>query len=82
MMRCDALVTISPEQRFDASVPVPTGSSFDVGRRLVALADQKMYEAKRAFAGSPDAHIAQVNVRVLEGKLVEILDSGFRIPDR
>jgi hypothetical protein len=31
-----------------------------------------MYEAKRSFAGSPEPHIAQVNVRIGDGKLIEI----------
>jgi diguanylate cyclase (GGDEF)-like protein len=72
MTHCDQDVTITPEQRFDSSIQVPAGSSFDIARRLVALADQKMYEAKRTFAGSPDPHIAQTNVRILAGKLAEI----------
>lgn len=72
MMRSDEELKIAPEQRFDPSVPVPVGSSYDIARKLVAAADQKMYEAKRTFAGSSDPHIAQVNVRIVEGKLVEI----------
>jgi diguanylate cyclase (GGDEF)-like protein len=72
MMKCDETVNVSLEQRFDKSVEVPPGSSYDLGRQLVALADQKMYEAKRTFADSPDPHIAQVNVRITGGKLVEI----------
>jgi diguanylate cyclase (GGDEF)-like protein len=72
MMKLDEGAQITPEQRFDSSVEVPSGSSFDLARRLVALADEKMYEAKRTFAGSPDPHIAQVNVRITEGKLIEI----------
>ena len=67
----DGQVNIAPEQRFDASVEVPPGSSFDIARRLVALADQKMYEAKRTFP-SDEPHIAQVNVRIAGGKLVQI----------
>ena len=51
---------------------VPAGSSYDIARKLVALADQKMYEAKRTFADSTDPHIAQVNVRIKDGKLVVI----------
>src|SRR6267143_1152473 len=47
MMHCDEQVNLSPEQRFDTSVPVPAGSSFDLARKLVGLADEKMYEAKR-----------------------------------
>jgi diguanylate cyclase (GGDEF)-like protein len=72
MMKLDEHVSIMPEQRFDTSVEVPRGSSFDLARRLVALADEKMYEAKRAFAGSSEPHIAQVNVRMVDGALVEI----------
>jgi len=72
MMKLDEGVRIDPEQRFDSSVPVPHGSSFDLARKLVALADQKMYEAKRAFAGSTEPHIAQINVRIGKGNLIEI----------
>jgi diguanylate cyclase (GGDEF)-like protein len=72
MTRRDADIEIQPEHRFDRSVEVPAGSSYDIARRLVALADQKMYEAKRAFGESADPHIAQANVRILGGSLVEI----------
>jgi diguanylate cyclase (GGDEF)-like protein len=72
MIGIDEQVTITHEQRFDTAVPVPDGSSYDIARKLVALADQKMYEAKRAFAGSTDPHLAQINVRILLGNLVEI----------
>jgi diguanylate cyclase (GGDEF)-like protein len=72
MGRSDDAVKILPEQRFDKSVEVPAGSSYDIARKLVALADQKMYEAKRTFAGSPEPHIAQANVRIVGGQLVEI----------
>ena len=72
MMKLDEETNVAPEQRFDLSVQVPDGSSLDIARKLVALADEKMYEAKRQFAGSPDAHIAQVNVRITHGKLVAI----------
>jgi diguanylate cyclase (GGDEF)-like protein len=72
MVRLDEQVTMAPEQRFDLSVWVPEGSSLDLVRKLVALADEKMYEAKRQFAGSVEPHIAQVNVRIANGKLVKI----------
>ena len=72
MIHLDEETPIPPEQRFDTSVEVPPGSSYDVARRLVALADQKMYEAKRTFAGSTEPHIAQVNVRITAGKIVEM----------
>lgn len=72
MVRLDEEATIPPEQRFDASVEVPPGSSYDIARKLVALADQKMYEAKRTFADSAEPHIAQTNVRITNGKLVEM----------
>ena len=72
MMHEDDKVTIPIEQRFDTSVDVPPGSSYDIARRLVALADQKMYEAKRTFAGSSEPHITQTNVRITGGKLVEM----------
>jgi diguanylate cyclase (GGDEF)-like protein len=70
MISHDQQVTIPMEQRFDVSVSVPPGSSYDLARRLVALADQKMYEAKRSFADSAEPHIAQANVRITNGKLV------------
>ena len=72
MAQCDDLATLQPEQRFDKSVEVPEGSSYDIARKLVVLADKKMYDAKRTFADSPEPHIAQVNVRIVNGKLVEI----------
>ncbi len=72
MAQADSQVQLKPEQRFDPGVPVPPGSSFELARKLVAMADQKMYEAKRTFAGSPDPHIVQVNVRIVGGRLVEI----------
>jgi diguanylate cyclase (GGDEF)-like protein len=72
MIHEDEQVNIPPEQRFDTSVEVPEGSSYDIARKLVALADQEMYSAKRGFAGSPEPHIAQKNVRIAEGKLVEL----------
>lgn len=72
MIHEDEQVNIPPEQRFDTSVEVPRGSSYDIARKLVALADQEMYSAKRAFAGSAEPHIAQKNVRITDGKLVEL----------
>ena len=72
MAASDAEVNIMPEQRFDASVHVPAGSSYEIARKLVALADHKMYEAKRTFADTTEPHIAQVNVRIINGKIVEI----------
>jgi diguanylate cyclase (GGDEF)-like protein len=72
MLQRDEEVKLTLEQRFDASVPVPEGSTYDLARRLVTLADEKMYEAKRTFAGSSEPHIAQVNVRITNGKLVQI----------
>jgi diguanylate cyclase (GGDEF)-like protein len=72
MIREDGQVNIPVEQRFDTSVEVPPGSSYGIARKLVALADQKMYWAKRTFAGSGEPHIAQVNVRITGGKIVEM----------
>jgi diguanylate cyclase (GGDEF)-like protein len=72
MIAFDEQIRIQPEQRFDPSFTVPDGSSCDIARRLVALADQKMYEAKRTTGDGTDPHIAQVNVRITDGKLVEI----------
>ena len=72
MIHEDEQVNIPPEQRFDTSVEVPRGSSYDIARKLVALADQEMYSAKRAFAGSAEPHIAQKNVRITDGNLVEL----------
>ena len=72
MIKLDQEVQVTPEQRFDVSVEVPPGCSFDLARKLVTLADKKMYEAKRSFAGSPEPHIAQINVRIAGGKLIAI----------
>ena len=72
MIKLDESVNIPIEQRFDKSVEVPPGSRTISARRLVALADQKMYEAKRIFAGSPEPHITQTNVRITGGTLVEM----------
>jgi diguanylate cyclase (GGDEF)-like protein len=70
MAKIDAEVTIPLEARFDTAVSVPAGSSYDIARRLVSLADQKMYEAKRTLAGSGEPPIAQVNVRIVNGEVV------------
>jgi len=72
MVRCDGEVNLLPEQRFDVSIAVPAGSSFDLCRKLVALVDQKMYEAKRGMTGTGEPRIAQVNVRITEGQLIQI----------
>jgi diguanylate cyclase (GGDEF)-like protein len=72
MIKLDEQASVAPEQRFDLSVQVPQGSSLDLARRLVALADEKMYEAKRQFAGTSEPHIAQMNVRITHGELVAI----------
>ncbi len=72
MVQSDKLASLTPEQRFDSSVAVPPGSSFDIARKLVALADEKMYEAKRAFRDSTDPHITQINVRITGGQLIPI----------
>ena len=55
-----------------ASVEVPLGSSYDLARKLVALADKKMYDAKRTFADSAEPHITQANVRITDGKIVNM----------
>ena len=72
MAQRDEEIQVQPEQRFDSSVAVAPGSSYDIARKLVALADQKMYEAKRTLADSQDPHIAQINVRITDGKIVEM----------
>ena len=72
MINCDNEVKIPPEQRFDAAVAVPAGSSYDIARKLVALADQKMYEAKRTHGDETEPHIAQTNVRIVSGRLVQL----------
>jgi diguanylate cyclase (GGDEF)-like protein len=72
MIKLDEQASVAPEQRFDLSVQVPQGSSLDLARKLVALADEKMYEAKRQFAGTSEPHIAQMNVRITHGELVAI----------
>jgi diguanylate cyclase (GGDEF)-like protein len=71
MLKCDEEAQIQPEQRFDASVAVPIGSTYDIARRLVSLADQKMYEAKRTLGDSNEPHIAQTNVRIVDGQIVQ-----------
>jgi diguanylate cyclase (GGDEF)-like protein len=70
MIELDRSVTITPEQRFDLSVDVPRGSSFDIARKLVALADEQMYAAKRDLEGADEPRIIQKNVRISDGKLV------------
>jgi diguanylate cyclase (GGDEF)-like protein len=70
MIQQDESSPLTPEQRFDASITAPEGSTYDLARRLVALADEKMYEAKRTFGNSAEPHIAQVNVRIVGGRLV------------
>jgi diguanylate cyclase (GGDEF)-like protein len=72
MIGLDEQITIQPEQRFDKAVAVPDGSSYDIARKLVALADQKMYEAKRSPESDGGPHITQMNVRITGGKLVEM----------
>jgi diguanylate cyclase (GGDEF)-like protein len=72
MIALDEKTVISPEQRFDLSVTVPPGSSYALARTLVALADQKMYEAKRNIANPDEPRIAQINVRIVGGALIEI----------
>jgi diguanylate cyclase (GGDEF)-like protein len=72
MIGLDEQIRIQPEQRFDTAVAVPDGSSYDIARKLVALADQKMYEAKRSQESDGGPHISQMNVRITAGKLVEI----------
>jgi diguanylate cyclase (GGDEF)-like protein len=72
MTNCDQETTVPPERRFDPSFPVPPGSTYEIARKLVALADQKMYEAKRTFADSLEPRIAQTNVRIVNGQLVEL----------
>ena len=53
MIEREQLTPIMTEQWFDLSVEVTPGSSVDLARKLVALADSKMYQAKRYYAGSP-----------------------------
>jgi diguanylate cyclase (GGDEF)-like protein len=71
MRRLDDEVQIQPEQRFDPSVPVPAGSSYDIARRLVGLADVLMYQAKTAMGTSREPHVCQKNVRIINGRLME-----------
>jgi diguanylate cyclase (GGDEF)-like protein len=72
MAKLDKETAIKAEQRFDNSVPVPPGSSYDIARKLVALADEKMYEAKRNFKDSTELHIAQMNVRIVGGIVTKL----------
>ncbi len=62
----DSGMELKQEEWFDASVSVPPGSSYDITRRLVAMADANMYKAKRQQQG-PE----QTNVRIINGELVE-----------
>jgi hypothetical protein len=71
MKRLDEEVEVQPEQRFDASVAVPAGSSYDIVRRLVGLADVLMYQAKTSFRNSREPHLCQKNVRIINGRLME-----------
>lgn len=71
MKRLDDEVKLEPEQRFDASVAVPAGSSYDIARRLVGLADVLMYQAKTSFRNSREPHLCQKNVRIINGRLME-----------
>jgi diguanylate cyclase (GGDEF)-like protein len=71
MKRLDDEVELQPEQRFDASVAVPPGSSYDIARRLVGLADVLMYQAKTSFQNSREPHLCQKNVRIINGRLME-----------
>ena len=72
MTSLDEQAAIQPEQRFDASVEVPAGSSFDVARKLVSLADQKMYEAKRTPDSAAEPRIAQISVKIVDGTIAQI----------
>ena len=72
MIKLDESISIPIEQRFDLSVDVPRGSSYDLARKLVALADQMMYQAKQTFADTIEPHIAQANVRITGGKIIEM----------
>lgn len=72
MKNLDAEVRLTPEQRFDPAVRVPPGSSYELGRKLAALADTMMYEVKSARHSGPNERLAQVNVRIVDGELVEM----------
>lgn len=71
MLKLDGDVDLPPEQRFDQSVPVPPGSSYDLARRLVGLADALMYKAKNTPMGTHDPRLAHINVRIINGRIME-----------
>lgn len=71
MLKLDDEVDLTPEQRFDLSVQVPPGSSYDLARKLVGMADALMYKAKNAPTAAHDPRLAHVNVRIVNGKLME-----------
>jgi diguanylate cyclase (GGDEF)-like protein len=71
MKKLDAHVDIAPDQRFDPAIPVPPGSSYDLARTLVGLADAELYQAKQSPSQSDEPRIGQVNVRIVNGRLIK-----------
>lgn len=71
MMKAADEITIGPSSSSTCRWRFRLDASYDIARKLVALADQKRYEAKRSFADSTDPHIAQINVRIVNGRLTD-----------
>ena len=71
MRELDELTDIAPDQRFDPTVPAPPGSSYDLARKLIDLADLKLYQAKHLPSDIDEPRIAQVDVRIVNGRLIE-----------
>jgi diguanylate cyclase (GGDEF)-like protein len=71
MKSIDGETSLSSEQWFDPAISVPAGSSYDLARALLAIADTAMYRAKHTpFTGEP--RVVQTNVRIVDGRLIEI----------
>jgi hypothetical protein len=66
----DEQIDITPDQRFDPAIAAPPGSSYDLARTLVGLADAELYRAKHSSSRSDEPRIAQVDVRIVDGRLI------------
>jgi hypothetical protein len=72
MLTCDDEVKILPEQRFDASVAVPTGSTYDIRTKARLAGRSEDDEAKRTPGQTDEPHIAQTNVLIVDGRIVQV----------
>ncbi|HEV8601427.1 MAG TPA: diguanylate cyclase [Patescibacteria group bacterium] len=68
-MKADDTLVLSKELPW--TWPVPAGTSYDVIRRLVKVADGAMYEAKAA-RGRGETAIVQKDTEIVSGGLVEV----------